>query len=246
MPFNPYRCQACGHAKSCWQNESDPPLTDCPACGKPTFRKWGSAERRLMQRLDALDAEIGFFQRATDFNSAPVVEVSDPALVVEESAILYANGQSEIAEHVLKDAIKADPGRSAPTAWAMMLELYRLTGRRAEFDELAIDYASKFEGSPPTWISIPQDSPHFMMPPVIESPTDELIDAIRLYAVQSNPTILDCARLERVDISATGQLLAGLAPLTGGNRIELINVNWLVLALFNVFGLRDIVKIVPR
>ncbi len=39
MPIYAYRCEACGFAKDVLQKISDTPLTDCPDCGKPSFRK---------------------------------------------------------------------------------------------------------------------------------------------------------------------------------------------------------------
>jgi putative FmdB family regulatory protein len=39
MPIYAYKCGSCGHAKDVLQKISDTPLTECPACGKPTFSK---------------------------------------------------------------------------------------------------------------------------------------------------------------------------------------------------------------
>jgi len=39
MPIYAYKCESCGAAKDVLQKISDSALTDCPACGKPTFRK---------------------------------------------------------------------------------------------------------------------------------------------------------------------------------------------------------------
>ncbi len=39
MPIYAYKCEACGFAKDVLQKMSDAPLTDCPSCGQPAFRK---------------------------------------------------------------------------------------------------------------------------------------------------------------------------------------------------------------
>ncbi|MFM2399545.1 MAG: hypothetical protein RL341_1702 [Pseudomonadota bacterium] len=39
MPIYAYRCDACGFEKDVLQKLSDAPLTECPACGKPAFKK---------------------------------------------------------------------------------------------------------------------------------------------------------------------------------------------------------------
>jgi len=39
MPIYAYKCESCGLAKDVLQKMSDAPLTDCPGCGAPTFKK---------------------------------------------------------------------------------------------------------------------------------------------------------------------------------------------------------------
>ena len=39
MPIYAYKCSACGFAKDQLQKMSDPPLSDCPSCGKPSYTK---------------------------------------------------------------------------------------------------------------------------------------------------------------------------------------------------------------
>ena len=39
MPIYAYRCESCDFGKDVLQKMSDPPLTQCPECGKDTFRK---------------------------------------------------------------------------------------------------------------------------------------------------------------------------------------------------------------
>jgi putative FmdB family regulatory protein len=39
MPIYAYRCAACGFAKDALQKMSDAPLTVCPSCDKPEFKK---------------------------------------------------------------------------------------------------------------------------------------------------------------------------------------------------------------
>ena len=43
MPIYEYRCDACGHKEEHLQKVSEAPLTVCPACGKPEYRKQLSA-----------------------------------------------------------------------------------------------------------------------------------------------------------------------------------------------------------
>jgi putative FmdB family regulatory protein len=43
MPIYEYRCNDCGFEKDALQKMSDPPLVDCPQCGKPALKKLVSA-----------------------------------------------------------------------------------------------------------------------------------------------------------------------------------------------------------
>lgn len=79
---------------------------------------------------------------------AAIVPQTPP--VIEEIAILYAGGQLDIAEQTLKDSL-AELGRLDRSVWWMLFDLYQASGRQDDFDSIAIDYASHFETSPPTW-----------------------------------------------------------------------------------------------
>jgi len=39
MPIYQYRCSVCGREQEVLQKVSEPPLTDCPSCGKPGLQK---------------------------------------------------------------------------------------------------------------------------------------------------------------------------------------------------------------
>ena len=39
MPIYEYRCEECGEEHEALQKVSEPPLTVCPACGKPALKK---------------------------------------------------------------------------------------------------------------------------------------------------------------------------------------------------------------
>ena len=43
MPIYEYRCLECNHQEEHLQKVSEPPLTVCPSCGKPTYKKLLSA-----------------------------------------------------------------------------------------------------------------------------------------------------------------------------------------------------------
>lgn len=143
--------------------------------------------------------------------------------------------------------------------WLLLMEILRLLNQENDFEEASMDYCITFEVSPPAFVA-PQNkvttatdesgsfdlaADSFMMPAVIEGRTEQLFTAITSFVSNHDPAILDCSRLNRVDFNAAGQLLTCLAPLSG-RAIELHHVNHLVAMLFQVMGLKDIVRIVPR
>ncbi len=146
--------------------------------------------------------------------------------------------------------------------WLLLLELLRLLNRESDFEETSIDYCVTFEVSPPSFVS-PQNKvvtaaeeaaepdeaagDYFAMPVLIDASTDTLIQSITSYAHNHNPVMLDCARLTRMDFNAAGQLFGSLTPLViAGKSIELINANHFIVALCQVMGATDLVRIVPR
>lgn len=43
MPIFAYRCDSCGFQKDVLQKRADPPISECPSCGRATFEKQLSA-----------------------------------------------------------------------------------------------------------------------------------------------------------------------------------------------------------
>jgi len=77
---------------------------------------------------------------------------SEAAAVIEEAAVMYANGQAEVAEAMLAASIAEDNlGLVTSRAWWMLFDLYQIGEKRQAFENLAVAYASKFESSPPAW-----------------------------------------------------------------------------------------------
>lgn len=157
-------------------------------------------------------------------------------------------------------------GRRDETAapWLLLLEILHLLNNEQAFEDVSIDYSITFEVSPPPFIApkskvivafdketMSQQSmknrEHFLMPILIEGRVDELLLQIQTYAINHNPTLIDCSRLIRVDFNAAGQLMNGLLPIIQqGLKIQFHEVNHLVAALFKVMGLQDVISISTR
>lgn len=161
----------------------------------------------------------------------------------------------------IRSALEVGRRDDSEDAWLLLLEILRLLNNEREFEEASMDYCVTFEVSPPAFVA-PQnkvttaasESPvdmapaeGFLMPPVVDGNIDDLVVAIAAYSDEHQPAIIDCSRLNRVDFTAAGRLMTALIPFCGhGKSIEFHHVNHLVAELFNVIGLKDIVRILPR
>lgn len=75
--------------------------------------------------------------------------------VVEEAAIMFANGDDEAALAALERATFDDLGSSTEQVWAMLFDLCHALGRCDAFEAHALAYAERFERSAPTWPASP-------------------------------------------------------------------------------------------
>lgn len=99
---------------------------------------------------DAFDAHGDALAGSID---AIEIHTSGAGSVIDETAILFANGQVEEAEANLRAAIEADDlGHARQMAWLMLFELINQRGDRAAFEKLTMDYALRFENSAPAWV----------------------------------------------------------------------------------------------
>ncbi|WP_363499412.1 hypothetical protein [Burkholderia sp. LMU1-1-1.1] len=124
-----------------------------PAWGsqRPSARRHNGADSGDADAGAPADVPTTLLLRDDDLPEAAVAAQTAP--VVEEIAILYANGQGAAAEQMLTDSVGASQDR---TVWWMLFDLYQVSGRQERFDNLSIDYVSTFETSPPSW-SAPAD-----------------------------------------------------------------------------------------
>jgi ABC-type transporter Mla MlaB component len=70
---------------------------------------------------------------------------------VEEAVMLYANGRTGEATATLNRFILDHPDTRDPQPWRILFDIYEVTGQRQPFEDLAMDFAVRFERSPPTW-----------------------------------------------------------------------------------------------
>ncbi|MFC5460298.1 hypothetical protein [Massilia niabensis] len=189
-----------------------------------TEAAWGSARRAPAAAAAVVEAaaesELATLADLPDAAAAPA-----SAPVVEESAILYANGQAVLAEQMLLDSLPV-LGRSERQPWWMLFDLYQAQGREADFESIAIDYASHFETSPPAYTErLPQDMqakpfagvvPSARFPGMLDA--DAALRLQGLLAAGGAPVRLDFTGIAGVTAEGCASLLSTLQGLHMAQR----------------------------
>jgi anti-anti-sigma regulatory factor len=83
-----------------------------------------------------------------------VAQAANPSLcpVLENAALLFANGQDAAARELLEQGVQSDPEtKPSPLAWLALFDLVQRANDRAAFDQLSMQYVLQFERSAPAW-----------------------------------------------------------------------------------------------
>lgn len=159
----------------------------------------------------------------------------------EQGAMLWANAQVEAARAFLADSVRTHRFGPGERLWLMLFDLYRLTGRVADFEALGIDYAQAFEKSPPIWRGAPATAAEERPLPAGRAlPLSGALlgsDAPALQAIaaalKKSPRIaVDLGALAAGDAAGHAQLLALLAAARrAGGDIAFVAAEALAAAL---------------
>ncbi len=112
------------------------------------------------QAAEARDREITLTGPQSLIEWTPGIQQSiqvaeaNPGLcaVLENAALLYANGQASPAREILEQGISEDDEtKNSPLAWLALFDLLQRAGDRPAFDQLALQYVIAFERSAPAW-----------------------------------------------------------------------------------------------
>ena len=161
-----------------------------------------------------------------------------PQSPVDEAAILYASGQSDMAERLLKDVLTTGDRR----AWHMLFDLYGIQNREKEFEQLALDYAMRFETSPPVWQKLAgnaaADKPRQVQTATLELPglldrnaANALRDGIAA-AARNDVVRIDFSRIAMVDEAGADECVQILSAARKDKRkLQVSGVDRLIALL---------------
>ncbi|WP_199917161.1 STAS domain-containing protein [Parazoarcus communis] len=190
--------------------------------------------------LSTLDFSGGDVNRALA-QCAGMVEVQEVGAgigaIYEEAAVLYANGNVAEAERVLDFVIEDSTNSAGEGLWMMLLDLYRLTGQRERFESRVLDYATRFERSPPPWVDLSCQpgarrgdvAPLINLSGNLSGQAAPQFQQICVIGRKSGAIRIDLGRLRAVDDTGCGLLSKALTQLASDRvRVSVLNAAQLV------------------
>jgi anti-anti-sigma regulatory factor len=160
----------------------------------------------------------------------------------------------------------------SPDWWTVRLDVLRTMQLQDEFELAALDYCVTYEVSPPAWqealcqyddveaggVAISNPAP--TAPMVLDSAGQVLelkghvlgdatkaLEALEFACRNGERVVVSCRGLVRVDFSAAGSILNWVAlRQSEGCQIQFRDVHRLVAAFFNVIGINEHARVVPR
>jgi putative FmdB family regulatory protein len=114
MPIYEYRCAACGFQKEYLQKMSAAPLTECPECGKPSFRKMVTAAGFHLKGSGwyATDFKHGAKPKSKPEDTPAVKSDEQPAAKSEQQPAAKSE-QQPVAKSDGKPAQQTEPAQEA-------------------------------------------------------------------------------------------------------------------------------------
>jgi hypothetical protein len=191
----------------------------------------------------------------------------------EEAVTLRFVGQ-ECLVSALRAMTPSGSRNIEPAWWGVRLNVLRVLGMQEDFELAALDYCVTYETAPPTWVAprcsfdvsdaelpVARSSAQTVRAE-IEGGVDSLSLALRgevvgdatfaLAILDAAPVtgermVIACGELLRVDFAAAGSILNWVAMRQAeGKQVQFQDVHRLVAAFFNVIGINEHAKVVPR
>jgi anti-anti-sigma regulatory factor len=199
--------------------KSPPAATELQAPAAPPPVHAPPAEPSAAQYSDFV-----FSESSPDFQIEAEIDPVDAE--AEEAAVLFANGQDETVKAVLENAVRIHQFGPGERLWLMLFDLYRLTGNKAAFEALEVEYAQSFEKSPPSWVDQSRKQPKsndavpgsLLFRGELTGDNAAAFEAIS-QALAKNPRLrLDLSKVKQLDSAGCGQLLALLQQARKARR----------------------------
>jgi anti-anti-sigma regulatory factor len=151
-------------------------------------------------------------------------------------------------------------GQLSEPLWLLLLLLLQMQGKAEMFDEVAIDYAVRFEISPPSYMppkvvlaepeagpeAVPSDQV-FPMRGLIDPGSAAVFDQLRQFAAPLPRVVIDLAEVSRIDFMVVGLLMDAVMNLTqAGKQVLFTEANEMTHVLLQMVGVGQLAGIQPK
>ena len=116
-----------------------------------TFKKIDAIECEMSAEFDASFSLAQ--QHSAQQQAQQLAEDNSFPHQIEEAAVLYASGQEQAAKVLLQHLTTQETTSrfQEKLVWWMLLDLLQIQSAHQEFEQLSVQYAVRFETSPPQW-----------------------------------------------------------------------------------------------
>ncbi len=232
------------------------------------FSLKGSLDETSADRITLLQSAAGQGAIQLDLSGINSITPAGSQLLKDALAQLQKKrAQLQIASGALISLLQQHTGDVAqhePAHWLLLLQLYQVQGKQDEFEDLAVDYAVRFEVSPPSWetpaevaqsiapVALAEAAESasanaFAMHGVINGGSTALFDEFRAFTAARKEVELDLADVQRVEFASVNLFMEALMHLLqAGKRVRIVGGNEMVNVVLIVMGVDEMAEVVRR
>jgi anti-anti-sigma regulatory factor len=224
----------------------------------PTFAFGPDLSPQDKARLEHFHQECAAAETvALDFRKTPVPNNDGYARTILDSLSKVVGMGKEVRltggeAFVVRLNASRSVGQLTEATWLLLLMMLQLLGKADEFDEMALEYAIRFEMSPPSYTppkhvasepeepadSAPEPSDHtFPLHGVLGSGSSETFKQLAAFAAPLSAVEIDLGQVSRVDFAVVGLLMDTVMSMTqAGKRVVFRGGNGMVNLFLQMVG----------
>ena len=206
-------------------------MVPAPSRAEPAAQVHGSAPQAVNGLGGSTSIALGDTAHAGEIH----INGSNLPPELEEAAILFANGQMPAAETTLRQAIRnGSLGAGSQQAWLMLFDIYLNTGQKEAFEDMSLDYAAKFELSPPSWRENIRQSAEQSKTAVtganvlfganVDGKLEKQFEQMKRAAASKKPAVLEFVSVQKIDNAGAAALLRAIETFKSGKH-EMVIAN---------------------
>ncbi len=199
-------------------------LRAVPAARQATVSPYDGLPRSLIVSRplgleDNISSELTISQFEKNFTVSRVMDINlndefdQEQADVEQVAILFANGQAEVARSLLDSFVVSYQPPAGLRFWQMYFALLQVMGQEKDFEQLAARFAAAYEISPPHWlpdrVAIKGDKPvtrEFKLQGVLTVESSRMLTPMIAAMKSKDPILVNCVSLISCDDVFASQL----------------------------------------